>query len=125
MKMMEDSTKQFQYLVISYSSSIHYSYFKRFEGSGLSDIFVSTGIIADTSIDQTMRGKHFRRIVRALQLTYESLQCRIIRMSIDKGVNLPEYLQENITSIRAKSTDIDNIYASIIQIHYGKWMPYF
>ena len=36
-------------------------------------------------------------------------------MSIDKGVNLPEYLQENITSIRAKSTDIDNIYASIIQ----------
>ena len=36
-------------------------------------------------------------------------------MSIDNGVNLPEYLQENITSIRAKSTDIDNIYASIIQ----------
>ena len=36
-------------------------------------------------------------------------------MSIDKGVNLPEYLQEKITSIRAKSTDIDNIYASVIQ----------
>ena len=36
-------------------------------------------------------------------------------MSIDKGVNLPEYLQEKITSIRAKSIDIDNIYANIIQ----------
>ena len=47
---------------------------KRFEGSGLSDIFVSAGIIADKSVDQAMRGKHFRRIVRALQLMYEALQ---------------------------------------------------
>ena len=88
---------------------------KRFEGSRLSDIFVSAGIIADKSVDQAMRGKHFRRTVRALQLACESLQRRIIRMSIDKGVNLSEYLQEKITSIRAKSTDIDNIYASVIQ----------
>ena len=63
---------------------------KRFERSGLSDIFVSPGIIADKSVDQAMRGKHFRRIVRTLQLTYKSLQRRIIRISIDKGVNLPE-----------------------------------
>ena len=66
---------------------------KRFEGSGLSDIFVSAGIIADKSVDQAMHDKHFRRIVRALQLTYESLQRWIIRLSTDKGVNLPEYTQ--------------------------------
>ena len=66
---------------------------KRFEGSGLSDIFVSAGIIADKSVDQVKHGKHFRRIVRALQLTYESLQRWIIRMSTGKGVNLPEYTQ--------------------------------
>ena len=47
---------------------------KRFEGSGLSDIFVSASIIADKSVDQAMRGKRFKRIVRALQLTYEALQ---------------------------------------------------
>ena len=52
---------------------------KRFEGSSLSDIFVSASIIADKSADQAMRGKHFRRIVRALQLTYEALQRRIIQ----------------------------------------------
>ena len=46
---------------------------KRFQGSGLSDIFVSVGIIVDMLVDQAMRGKHFRRIVRALQLTWESL----------------------------------------------------
>ena len=37
---------------------------KRFEGSGLSDLFVSAGIIAEKSADQALRGKHFRRIVR-------------------------------------------------------------
>ena len=31
---------------------------KRFEGSGLSDIFVSASITADKSVDQAMRGKH-------------------------------------------------------------------
>ena len=36
-------------------------------------------------------------------------------MSINKGINFPEYLQEKIASIRAKSTDIDNIYVSVIQ----------
>ena len=47
---------------------------KQFEGSGLSDIFVSASIIADKSVNQAMRGKYFRRIVRALQLTDEALQ---------------------------------------------------
>ena len=39
---------------------------KRFEGSGLSDIFVTASITADKSVDQVMRRKHFRRIVGAL-----------------------------------------------------------
>ena len=34
-------------------------------------------------------------------------------MSINKGINFPEYLQEKIASICAKSTDIDNIYVSV------------
>ena len=57
---------------------------KRFEGSGLSDIFVSASIIADKSVDQAMLWKHFRRIVRALQLTYKALQRRIVRKSLDE-----------------------------------------
>ena len=36
-------------------------------------------------------------------------------MSINKGINFPEYLREKIASIRAKSTDIDYIYVSVIQ----------
>ena len=73
---------------------------KRAEGSGLSDIFVSASIIADKSVDQAMLEKHFRRIVRALQLTYEALQRRIIRKCLDEGIKCPKYLHDKIDELR-------------------------
>ena len=45
---------------------------KRFSGSGLSELIVSTEIIADKSVDQAFRAKHYQRILRALQLTSPS-----------------------------------------------------
>ena len=88
---------------------------KRFEGSGLSDIFVSASIIADKSVDQAMRGKHFRRIVRALQLTYEALQRRIIRKSLDEGIKCHEYLHGKTDELRTQNADMLTIYSSIKQ----------
>lgn len=41
---------------------------KRCAVSGLPDITVLTGTIADISVDQAIRGKHYGRILRALQL---------------------------------------------------------
>ena len=88
---------------------------KRFEGSGLSDIFVSANIIADKSVNQAMRGKHFRRIVRALQLTYEALQRRIIQKSLDEGIKCPKYLHDKIDELRTQNADMLTIYLSIKQ----------
>ena len=88
---------------------------KRFEGSGLSAIFVSVSIIADKSVDQTMRGKHFRRTVRALQLTYEALQRRIIRKSLDEGIKCPKYLHDKTDELRTQNSDMLIIYSSIKQ----------
>ena len=88
---------------------------KRFEGSGLSDIFVSPSIIADKSVNQAMRGKHFRRIVRALQLTYEAMQRRIIRKSLDEGIKCPKYLHDKIDHLRTQNADMLTIYSSIKQ----------
>ena len=73
---------------------------KRFSGSGLSDIIVAADIIADKSVDQAMRGKHYRRIVRALQLTYEALQRRIIKNGIQNGLQLSEQIQNCLEKIR-------------------------
>ena len=88
---------------------------KRFEGSALSDIFVSASIIAGKPVDQAMRGKHFRRIVRALQLTYEALQRRIIRKSLDEGIECPKSLHDKIDELRTENADMLTIYSCIKQ----------
>ena len=88
---------------------------KWFEGSGLSDTFVSASIIADKSVDQAMLWKHFRRIVRALQLTYKALQRRIIRKSLDEWIKLPKYLHESNDVPRTQNADMFTIYSSIKQ----------
>ena len=56
---------------------IHMSFmstiYKRFKGSGLSDVLVAAGVIAGGSADQALKGKHYKRGVRCLKLFYESL----------------------------------------------------
>ena len=62
-----------------------------------------------------MRGKHFRRIVRALQLTYEALQRRIIRKSLDEGIKCPKYFHDKVIEPRTQNADMFTIYSSIKQ----------
>ena len=62
-----------------------------------------------------MRGKLFRRIVCALQLTYGALQRRIIRKSLDEGIKYPKYLHNKIDELRIQNTDMLTIYSSIKQ----------
>ena len=42
------------------------------EGSGISDVLVAAGVIADGSVDRAL-GKHFKRGVCCLRLFYETL----------------------------------------------------
>ena len=77
---------------------------KRFSGSGLSDLIVSADIIVDKSVDQAFRAKHFRIIVRALQLVHECLQRNIIRNGIRKGLVLPEEMLTILEKLREPSS---------------------
>ena len=61
-----------------------------------------------------MRGKHFR-IVRALQLTYEALQRRIIRKSMDEGIKCPKYLHDRIDELSIQNAVMLTIYSNIKQ----------
>ena len=63
---------------------------KRIGRSDLSDILSAAGVIAEKSVDQALRGKHYSRACRALQLVYETLQRRILRYGLSKGVFLSE-----------------------------------
>ncbi|MCH2406096.1 MAG: hypothetical protein MK200_07885 [Nitrosopumilus sp.] len=78
----------------------------------MSDLIVSTDIIADKSVDQAFRAKHYNRILRALQLTYEALQRRIVRIGVEQGLKISdevhtalEVLQHPSSSTKAELQD--------------------
>ena len=49
---------------------------KRFAGSGLRDLLLESGVIAEGSVDGVLSGKHYNRGVRAHNLLTEAL-CRL------------------------------------------------
>ena len=77
---------------------------KRFAGSGLSDIIVSADVIAEKSVDQSFRAKHFNRIIRALQLTHEVLQHRIVRIGVQEGLKISHEIQSALECLRHPSS---------------------
>jgi len=62
--------------------SFIYTIYKRFKGSGISDVLVAAGVIADGSVYQALRGKHSNRGVCCLRLFYETL----VHHALDKRV---------------------------------------
>ena len=77
--------------------SFIYAIYKRFKGSGISDVLVAAGVIADGSVDQALRGKHFKRGVRCLRLFYETL----VHHAIDKRLE-GSPLSEEVKAFLAK-----------------------
>lgn len=67
----------------------------------MSDVLVAAGVIADGSVDQALRGKHFSRGVRCLRVFYETLihtaLCRRLR-----GSPLSEEIQSSLRKLREK-----------------------
>ena len=65
---------------------------KRFRGCGLSDTLVAADVIAEGSVDQSKRGKHYKRGIRCLRLMYETLCRRIIQKGFQDGMSLPAHV---------------------------------
>lgn len=79
--------------------SFIYTIYKRFHGCGISDVLVAAGVIADGSVDQALRGKHFKRGVRCLRLFYETL----VHHALDKhleGSPLSEEIKSSLAKLR-------------------------
>ena len=47
--------------------------YKQYKGSGIAEVLVAAGVITEESVDQALRGKHYRRALRCLSLMYEAL----------------------------------------------------
>ena len=84
--------------------SLIYAMYKRFRGCGLSDILVAADVIAEGSVDQAIRGKHYKRGIRCLRLMYETLCRRIIQTGFQDGMAFPAHVHVQLATLRDPST---------------------
>ena len=71
--------------------------FKRYEGSELEEVLVQAGVVAAGSVEQALKGKHFKRGLRCLRLVYEALMSMLIREDVS---TLSEETQRNLELVR-------------------------
>jgi len=83
-----------------------YAIYKRFKGSGISDVLVAAGVIVEGSVDQELCGKHLKRGVTVGLSTVISLSRAIgcccgpglqrslgARVTLQKDINWPSHHQ--------------------------------
>ncbi len=56
--------------------------YKRYKGSELGDVLVAGGVVAEGSVDQALKGKHYKRGLRCLRLMYEALMRQLVKVQI-------------------------------------------
>ena len=91
--------------------SFIYAIYKRFKGSGLSEILVAAGVIVEGSVDQALRGKHYRRGLRCLMLWREALiNKRLTKLLENK--TLSEEALHNLETLRNAFEESKDVLAS-------------
>lgn len=89
---------------------------KRFAGSGLEDILVAAGVIADGSVEKALKGKHYRRGVRLFGQMYESLMRTIVKRAQQNGIYVPSELFTKVKMLRESTEPREDLTASWTQI---------
>ena len=72
--------------------------YKRYQGSELDELLVIADAVAAGSVDQALKGKHYRRGLRCLRVWYE---CLIFQLLKDKSVHLSYDVQEKLDILRS------------------------
>ncbi len=49
------------------------------KGSELGEVLVAGGVIAESSVDRALKGKHYKRGLRCLTLMYEALMSQLTK----------------------------------------------
>ena len=79
--------------------SYMYAIYKRFEGSGIADVLVSSSVLAGGSADKALKGKHYRRGVRSILLWREILIHMRLK-DILPTIQLPECVDNALKLLR-------------------------
>ena len=79
------------YLEMSMMNAIY----KRYHGSALEELLVIADAVAAGSVDQVLKGKHYRRGLHSLRPWYE---CLLFQLLKNKSVHLPYDVQEKLSA---------------------------
>ena len=67
----------------------------RFKDAGLKDCYIQSGIVAEGSIDSTLRGKQYNRGIRAHKIFWEALWCLVLeKFESETGKYFGPYVYE-------------------------------
>ena len=75
--------------------------YKRYHGSELDELLVIADAVAAGSVDQALKGQHYRRGLRCLRSWYE---CLIFQLLKDKYVNLSYDVQKKLDILCSPGT---------------------
>ena len=85
--------------------------YKRFQESGIEDVLVTAGLIAEGSVQQALKGKHYNRALRIYKLLYEALVRLLIRSGSEHGITIPNDINFMIEIIRNLELDaVDRLF---------------
>lgn len=101
--------------------SYMYAIYKRFKGSGIADTLVAAGVVVEGSVDQALRGKHYRRGLRCILLWREALLQQRLRTIIEHE-DLPEVVKNNLVTLRnaltEKQVDLERAHSDLEKDDY-------
>ena len=95
--------------------SYMYAIYKRFKVSGMADTLVAAGVIAGGSVDQALRGKHYRRGLRCILLWREVLIYKRLQ-GILCNKELSDNIKEKIDVLRHLLDTQTEVLANIYEV---------
>jgi len=81
-----------------------YAVYKRFKGSGIAETLVAAGVVVEGSVDQALRGKHYRRGIRCIMLWREALLHARLKKIIELGKQ-SEVIKSSLDILRNALTE--------------------
>lgn len=75
--------------------------YKRYKGSGLEDVLIAAGVIAEGSVDRALKGKHYKRGLRCLRLMYEALMSQLVQERLTP--HMADETKKNLETLRDMS----------------------
>ena len=81
---------------MSFMSAIN----KQFKGSGLAELLVAADVIAEGSVEQALKGKHYKRGICCLKLVYGLLTRKSIQNGFENGLSISPDLQAKLQVLR-------------------------